>query len=479
VKTIKRLSQLTLLALAILPQGASGQTNTSKAPVTIGSKVEMFVDDWLLERQQGVSLQLQTPVRREIVLTTDKPWEGPNSAYFTVLQDGARIRLYYRGAVPRDNSPQQVTCYAESTDGVNFTRPSLGLFEFQGSKQNNIVYRGVEAHNFAPFLDSNPSAQSAEKYKALGGLGGKLFGFGSADGLQWRKLQSDPVMTKGAFDSLNIAFWDEQAKTYRSFSRYWSGGDYNGHRDIQSSTSKDFLHWSDPLPNHYAVGGSTNSPPADHFYTSASLPCPGAPQIYLAFPKRFVPDRKKFADYASPGVSDAVFMSSRNGVDWDRRFLEAWVRPGPDPHNWTQRSNMPAWGIVQVDPSEFSMYITEHYGWPDHRLRRLTIRRHGFVSLHAGASGGEATTRPLTLTGPNLILNYATSAAGSIQIEIQDEGGKGIPGYALADMPPLFGDELDAAMTWQQSKNVASLRGKTVRLRFVLRDADIFALSSK
>lgn len=74
-----------------------------------------------------------------------------------------------------------------------------------------------------------------------------------------------------------------------------------------------------------------------------------------------------------------MFLSSRDGVNWDRTFLEARVRPGPDNRNWTQRSYMPAWGIVQLDPAKFSMYITEHYEWPDHRLRRITVRRHGFA----------------------------------------------------------------------------------------------------
>src|SRR5204863_1501695 len=120
---------------------------------------------------------------------------------------------------------------------------------------------------------------------------------------------------------------------------------------------------------------------------------------------RFEPTRKKFPDYPQPGVSDAVFLTSRNGTTWIRPSREAWLRPGPDPHNWTQRSNMPAWGIVQLDPDEFSLYVSEHYGWPDNRLRRLTIRRHGFGSVHAGRSGGEFTTCSLTFAGTNLFLN--------------------------------------------------------------------------
>ena len=152
------------------------------------------------------------------------------------------------------------------------------------------------------------------------------------------------------------------------------------------------------------------------------------------------------------------------------------MRPGPDRRNWTQRSNVPAWGIVQLEPGEFSMYITGHYEWPDHRLRRLTVRRHGLASVHGGASGGEFTTRPVTFAGRNLILNCATSAAGSLLVEVQDESGQPIPGHALADMAPLFGDELDAPVSWRAVSDLASLIGRPVRFRFVLKDADLFAL---
>ncbi len=464
------------LLLTFLPL-AHAVNPKNKSRVDIGSRVEMFVDDWLIESNRNTSLQLQTPVRREVVLTADKPWEGKDSAYFSVFQDGARIRLYYRGYIPEggDSSDKQLTCYAESTDGIHFTRPNLGLYEFQGSKENNIVYQGVEAHNFAPFLDTNPSAKPEEKYKAVGGLESKLFGFGSPDGIRWKKIQAEPVTTKGQFDSLNIVFRDEPAKLYRCYSRTWTGDNYTGFRAVQSSTSEDFLHWSDPVPNrHRAADGS--EPPHEHFYTSATTACPGAQHFLLSFPMRFVPERTKPSPIKDPGVSDAMFLSSRDGTNWDRTFLEAWVRPGLDERNWTHRNNMPARGIVQTSSNEFSMYISEHYSWPDNRIRRLTIRRHGFASVHANAAGGEFTTRPLTFTGKNLILNYATSATGSVQVEIQDENGKPLPGYALDDMELFFGDELDAVVKWKNRSDISSLIGKTVRFRFVLRDADLFAL---
>ncbi|MEO5802010.1 MAG: hypothetical protein ABIR24_00650, partial [Verrucomicrobiota bacterium] len=101
---------------------------------------------------------------------------------------------------------------------------------------------------------------------------------------------------------------------------------------------------------------------------------------------------------------------------------------------------------------------------------------HGFASVHANAAGGEFTTRPLTFTGKNLILNYATSATGSVQVEIQDENGKPLPNYSLADMELFFGDDLDAVVKWKKNQDLSSLIGKPVRFHFVLRDADLFAL---
>jgi hypothetical protein len=274
-------------------------------------------------------------------------------------------------------------------------------------------------------------------------------------------------MTQGAFDSLNLAFWDAPQNRYTCYSRIFA----NKVRAVQSAGSADFLAWGEGTPNRYATGV-----PLEHFYTSATLPCPGAEHLLLAFPKRFLTARKKIATHPTPGVSDAVFMSSRDGVTWDRPFLEAWLRPGPDEKNWTDRNNMPAWGIVESAPGEWSMYVSEHYRWPDNRLRRLVLPRHRLAAMHAGARGGEFTTRPFTFQGSRLVLNYATSAAGSVQVELQDANGRPLPGYTAADMSPLYGDELEATAQWKRGADLAAMRGQTIRLRFMLKDADLFAL---
>src|SRR5690606_5930983 len=128
------------------------------------------------------------------------PWEGVTCGYFAAIQDGGKIRLYYRGSDGgSDHSENQVTCVVESTDGIHFVRPVLNLIEAGGTRENNVVWRGVESHNFAPFLDPNPDTPRDQRYKALGGVKqpgknwstgetpGGLYAFVSADGFVWKK----------------------------------------------------------------------------------------------------------------------------------------------------------------------------------------------------------------------------------------------------------------------------------------------------
>jgi hypothetical protein len=176
------------------------------------------------------------------------------------------------------------------------------------------------------------------------------------------------------------------------------------------------------------------------------------------------------------GMTDAVMMSSRDGVHWARPFPEAWVRAGLDERNWTHRNNCPAIGILTRTPHEWSMYISEHYGWPDNRLRRLSLRPWGFASVRAGHAGGSLLTHPLMFAGKELAINFSTSAVGSVQVEIQREDGTPVPGFALADCPPIYGDRLDGMAVWTGGGDVGALAGSPVRLRVELKDADLFAL---
>jgi hypothetical protein len=220
-----------------------------KSVYEIGKRRELFMDDFLIDNMSGgVERRLHHPTAREVVLELNQPWEGQTSAYFATVRDGERVLMYYRGQVG-PGSEGQVCCLAESQDGIHFKRINAGLFEYDGSKDNNIVWKGVGAHNFTPFLDSNPDASADERFKAVGySHHGKGLGvFASADGIRWRELLDHPAITNGAFDSQNLAFWDAHRQCYVDFHRKGR----NGVRDIMTCTNNDFRTWTE----HYRHPG--------------------------------------------------------------------------------------------------------------------------------------------------------------------------------------------------------------------------------
>lgn len=455
----------------------------STETIALGSRREMFVDGYLLDRLEGARQQLHQPERRGYVLEVQPPNENACTACYNVVDDtDGGLFLYYRGFYPigeraADHNERQTCNVARGYDGVHFHRPLLDLFPQQEDGRPgvapNTVWRGYEGHNFCVFIDRNPKADPAQRFKAVGGGSkNRLFGFSSPDGIRWDRLQQAPLDIEGAFDSVNVPLWDDHASCYRLFSRYFVEIDGIRVRAIQSCTSDDFIHWSKPVPHQYDAGV-----PMEQFYTNATQSCPGAEHILLSFPMRFMPDRTldtEGMDYPQEGLSDAVFMSSRDGVHWDRTFRHAWLRPGREQRNWTHRNQTPAIGIIDIGDGEWSMYISEHYGWNDNRLRRVTLRPWGFASLHAEVHG-EALTKPFNFEGSQLLVNYATSAAGSIRIELQDGDGMPVPEFGLEDSQVIFGDQIESAAAWTRGTDVSSLQGHALRMRVVVEDADLFS----
>jgi hypothetical protein len=197
------------------------------------------------------------------------------------------------------------------------------------------------------------------------------------------------------------------------------------------------------------------------------------------FPPRAIFSERKFRyeDWKMNGLSETVLMTSRDGKNWDRTFMEAFLRPGPDPDSWYgHMGRYFGAGVVPTGPAEMSVYFVEHYGRPSVHLRRGTLRIDGFVSVNALFSGGELVTRPLTFKGRELVINYASSVAGCVRVEIQDARSRPIDGYKLDESLPIYGDEIERVVSWQAGPDVSTLAGKPVRLRFAMKDADLYSI---
>lgn len=166
-------------------------------PVQIGMRRELFVDDALIEKLSGAELRLHEPVAREIVLKHDAPWEGSGCGYHSLFKDGDKYRMYYKAyhldvetGKLNDKTHPLFCCYAESGDGLAWTKPKLGLYEFNGSKDNNITLASatlgemkLDAGHPAVFKDDNPDAPASSRYKGIFRSAGPrgLLAFESAD----------------------------------------------------------------------------------------------------------------------------------------------------------------------------------------------------------------------------------------------------------------------------------------------------------
>lgn len=183
-------------------------------------------------------------------------------------------------------------------------------------------------------------------------------------------------------------------------------------------------------------------------------------------------------------LTDAMLMTSRDGVSFDR-WDESFFRPGIErAGTWNYGHQYICWGIAETRsdlpgaPNEMSFYSTENSWTNEARtsdLRRYTMRLDGFVSVNAPMSGGEIVTRTFRFKGSKLSINFSTSVAGAVKVEIQDEKGVAIPGFALKDIQPVFGDTIERVIEWKGGSDLGALSGKPIRLRFVLHDADLYS----
>ena len=461
-------SLLILLPLPVLAQ-----------PVEIGSRRELFVDRLLVDQMHNVEFKLHHPVKMP------RPRSPlPVRHMLTIIKNGDRYQAYWRGSDPdyqgetHTGHAGETVHYAESRDGHEWEFPNLGLHEVGGTRQNNVILANQPPFltNFTPFLDTRPGVAPGERYKALAGYPGPgdkrglmekgrgLYAFYSPDGIHWTK-QTEVIpyqpQWRHAFDSANVSFWSEAEQQYVCYFRTWT--DPERLRSISRTTSPDFQNWTDPVAMNPNL-------PGEHLYTNQTHPYFRAPQIYIALPTRFIPGRGSAPDYdlKDRNATDILLMTTRAGsTKYDRLFKHAFMRPGLKPEQWKNRANYVALNVVPTGPTEISIY---------HRSGdRYTLRTDGFVSVNAGYKAGELLTRPLIFTGGPLHVNFSTSAAGSLRLELQQPDGTPIPGFSRGDCVPLIGDEIDRQVLWKSGGDLSTLAGQPVRLCWILQECDLYS----
>jgi len=474
----------------------------------INSDREVCWDLMLADVIDNASLNMHKPVRKNIALSCNAPWEGEHCCYASLIKDGDKFRMYYRGSGYNDGPGKYDSeihyciCMAESADGKTFTKPNLGIYEYNGSKENNIIFTdNRKIDNFSVYLDENPNCPHDSKYKALTTYfltdekRYLLHYYKSADGLHFEFVCNVPV--NGTFDTLNIALWDNNIKKYRIYIRgFHNKPDPNNPdspgirtRDIRMCESDDFINWSDAKIIEF-----TDNKEDLQLYTNGITKYPRS-NIYYGMPVRYMDRAEDAVNYkylpdlhgqreplirlygrGGTAITDAGVMTSRDGFRFDRTD-EVFLSPGiENGENWVYGDCYIGRGMLETEsdypdePCELSIYTGKGYRSRPVDFIRYTLRMDGLFSWGAKYDGGSILTHPIIFTGDSLSINFETSAIGHIQIKLCDINGQPIEGYSSGR---IFGNSINRPIEFE--KPLSELSGKEIRILFIFKDAELYS----
>ena len=456
---------------------------------------------------EGICLKFTPAEKSDVVVAMDRPWERMMICHVTVRRDQGKYRMWYgaRSGPPPD---EQFLCYAESEDGFQWEKPELSLYEFEGSKKNNICLVGPHAMRGSVFIDENPDA--TERYKKLGhcpqwydeegkeisnkeGLArwkelgeqgynrdevrqkvrlvGTHRAMTSSDGIHWTVLK-EPIF-EGFCDTQTVAYFDVEKKKYIGYFRTT----IDGRRAVGMSETEDFSAW--PVPKPIFAPDALDGP-SDSFYSNSYSRYPGA-DLHIMFPAVF---------HQVDCSVDVQLAVSSDGVNWSRSSREPIVRCLGENGSGDEMVRGGA-GLVVLTDGRFALPYVGDMGrhhetyyreikpgsqfrlaiWPEHRLGGIRADNRGAFTLESRM-----------IAGGELVLNCQADRGGWIRAALYaniphpPEPGEPLPGYSFEDCEPVSGNQVRHPMKWKGSSDLSSLSGKKINVRFQMNRATLYAL---
>lgn len=492
----------------------------TESEIDVGKDSILLFDHQFTAWRRNIRLTLNPPRRDSApVLIPDRPWEVGGimgDSNLTVIDDNGRLRMWYmipfnpdgglENAEPlfeaepayaadldektrRDIQDQgrYMLCYAESTDGATWEKPDVGLYSFQGSRRNNMLF----AARLGATVFIDPTAPPQARYKMIYGGGPRLphyhrhentfirmaytgiYGATSCDGLRWTP-HLQPIMPWYT-DSTNVCYWDDRIERYVAFVRTDHGMILEGDRTVMTTPghgtfrivsraeSDDFRSF--PSPTDVLVPTRREREPHAtglDYYNSAALKYPFAESAYFLFPSYF---------YHEQDALDVHVATSRDGRNY-RRWSDPWLRLGPA-GAFDARGIYMGVGVAERGDDLWMYYRGtdgahgQKRGAPRQTgIGRVRLRRDGFISQDAGPRGGELVTVPLKTSGRRLQVNVDASAGGCLRVALLDQARTPIPGYADVDAEPVWHNRTRVTVNWKAGDLLPALDGRPIRLRF-------------
>jgi hypothetical protein len=436
----------------------------------------------------GIRIAVEPAAKTEPWLRADQPWEAGIS-FASVIKEDGKYRCWY-GAPAKSLKQQltvsgerameiggQVMAYAESTDGMRWTKPALGVHRFEGLAANNVVAlkynagsvfrddHGPASERYKMLLfDERPKSATPPGAKTHDKYG--LYGVVSADGYHWERKPK--LLIPYFSDTNNIAAWDAVLGKYVGFYRHHFSG-----RTISRAETTDFWNWPAPEPILYA---SPEDGPADDYYTNGYTTYPDDPSLRLLM--------------ASIYHRDLDTVDARLAVSRDGRMYQ-WVSRTPivsqgGPGAWDAGSVYPMPSLVSLPDGRLAMAVlgsnlvhnetwfhsmySEYRSeravawatWPDGRLAGIEAR-----------ANGEFTTMAAPFRGTAIQINARAARGGMVGVELREKG-RPLEGFTFAESVPTEGDCMWAALRWRGKDDLRMLAGRALELRFRLRSAKVF-----
>ena len=477
--------------------------HSQREPIDVGSDKQLFLDEMFFASARGVELAMNPPVDGGTCIEADRPWESAAACGWCVVvpdEKAGHVKMYYEASANQpigpDGLPQPLRsmCCAVSTDGIHWEKPDLGNYEFNGSRDNNIVLMGEADQGKQAVQDGvivmtegraydqmgsvviDESDAPERRYKMLFcGSECKMRAAYSPDGLSWTVINDwKPVSDQGA-DSGNIVLWDPTLGKWVGYFRVWDAT-----RRVARVETDDFENW----PNRSAESVVLAPDELDSYDTHLDGPFfiagqwidkrlkgmrfdPDGPleqfmwftddenaldgvdfynqpvTIYPHAARSYVMPFTAF--YHRANLLEIQLAVSRDGVHWQRPGdRQPWVRMPFEEDGIRIMYCGP--GVVR-DGSRLYHYHSYSQSWHGHgrpgqyepvpvpessgSVRRAELRLDGYMSVDAGNLEGGFVTPPMVHSGKRLELNVDTSASGWVKVELLDVHGRPIWGYRL------------------------------------------------
>lgn len=468
-------------------------TDLADTVIDAGDRTQLFMDSRFIAESKNITIQMNPPTKAGVAILPDKPWESGDIGFcVSVVQHEGEYKMWY---LARDTASNYCQCFARSQDGRTWEKPELGLIDYQGTKNNNIVLTG--AMETTVFLD--PVAPPEQRFKAVSAMywpdpqKAGLYLWTSPDGLNWTQspVRVFPLLP----DTANQAFYDTRLKKYVANIRVWDPLRKIGRVEMDNilepwphiPLEKPYYIWGEdkiPVSSRevpIVLGCDEKDPPESDLYNAACIQYPWADDAYFMFPSlyRHFPE-PPVGKFGNDGYLDIHLAVSRDGVTWTRPSRKPYVSLGLEDALDASQAYMGV-GIVRNGDALYQYYggYKSTHGETGVQgigsIQRLEQRPDGFMCVQAPQEGGTFTTPALVFSGRRLLLNLDGSAGGTGKVALLDGDGNEIAGYTLAECDVLGANSLSREVTWKGIADVSAWTEKPVRLRFELKAMKLFS----